>query len=74
MKPKPSLLCLLVIIGLCEAIKFERTVVCTVQEYVIVGLEFDTCQEQAFENFTSHENPCPILRKVADVCAPTVKV
>lgn len=74
---KSSLLftCLFVIGGLSKArkIKFERTVVCTIQEYVIVGLEFDTCQEQAFENFTAHQNPCPMLKKVAEVCAPTVK-
>lgn len=49
-------------------------VLCSVQEYVKVGLEFEQCQKTALFNYSKGLDPCPMLKKVVDTCAYNVKV
>lgn len=66
------ILCLLITLG--AANENQGDVICTVSEYVKVGLEFDACQELALSNLTDKQDPCPILKSVANECATNVKV
>ncbi|TRY67165.1 hypothetical protein TCAL_11480 [Tigriopus californicus] len=73
MKPFMSCLILGLVIAMGPVKANEGDVTCTVSEYVKVGLEFDACQEVALSNLTDEQDPCPILKSVANECATNVK-
>ncbi len=51
-------------------------VVCSVEEYVRVGLEFEACQKEAMVKFlqSGERDICPSIKKMEDVCSSSVKV
>ena len=51
-------------------------VVCSVEEYVRVGLEFEACQKEAMIKFlqSGERDICPSIKKMEDVCSSSVKV
>ena len=52
----------------------KGNVICSVQEYVKVGMEFEECQKTALFNYSKGIDPCPMLKRVVDTCAYNVKV
>ena len=49
-------------------------VLCSVERYVTVGLEFEACQNGVLDSFKQGKNPCPMLKSTVLACASTVKV
>ena len=54
-------------------------VTCSVEEYIITGLEFSDCQKEALKSFKPNdpkpsEHSCKILKDVVEVCATLVQV
>eukprot|EP00095_Tigriopus_kingsejongensis_P004309 maker-scaffold902_size83268-snap-gene-0.14 protein:Tk04309 transcript:maker-scaffold902_size83268-snap-gene-0.14-mRNA-1 annotation:"chemotaxis protein" len=68
-----SLVWVTLALGLSAATGNFEDVICPVEEYVKVGLEFDTCQEVALSNLSEGSDPCPMLKAVANGCAMNVK-
>ena len=67
---------LLALIGLCDS----GDVVCSVENYILAGLEFSDCQKEALKSFKADDttddgkNPCRILNDVVETCASIVQV
>ena len=67
---------LLALIGLCDS----GDVVCSVENYILAGLEFSDCQKEALKSFKADDskddgkNPCRILNDVVETCAAIVQV
>ncbi len=53
---------------------FQGDVLCSVSDYVKVGLEFEACYKSAFSQLDLEKRPCKTLKKVVERCADTVKV
>ena len=54
----------------------DGEVVCSVEEYVRVGLEFESCQKLAMVRFvkSGQKDICPAIKRMEDVCSSSVKV
>ena len=67
---------LLALIGLCDS----GDVTCSVENYILAGLEFSDCQKEALKSFKADDtkdggkNPCRILNDVVETCATIVQV
>jgi len=66
---------LVALIGLCDS----GDVVCSVENYILAGLEFSDCQKEALKSFKADDskddgkNPCRILNDVVETCATIVQ-
>ena len=49
-------------------------IVCSLSEYVRVGLEFESCQQEAVDAFTAGPDPCAAIKNMAVTCASSAKV
>ncbi len=55
---------------------FSGDVICTMEDYVLTGIEFGQCQAETLKSFASKGmgNPCPEIKQIIDNCAVIVKV
>ena len=53
-------------------------VICSLEDYVLTGIEFGDCQSEAMKSYGSDDdktrNPCAELKNVVDNCARLVSV
>ena len=67
---------LVALVGLCDS----GDVVCSVENYILAGLEFSDCQKEALKSFKADDskkdgkNPCRTLNHVVEKCATIVQV
>ncbi len=65
-----------VLLSSLAGLSLAGEVLCPVEEYVRVGLEFESCQKEAMVKFSQERaaDPCPTIKNMARVCSSSVKV
>ena len=77
MDSKKSLVIFLVLV-LQSNLVSSGDVICSLEDYVLTGIEFGDCQSEAMKTYGTDDdktrNPCAELKNVVDNCARLVSV
>ena len=55
---------------------FASEVTCSLEDYILTGIEFRQCQSKILDTFETARggNPCKLIKSIVDSCSTIVKV
>ena len=57
----------------CSAQIQAHEVVCSLEDYILTGIEFRKCQQETLQSFTDGNN-CKVINLIVESCSRIVKV
>ena len=71
-----NLLTVLIILTHNNNVIFASEVTCSLEDYILTGIEFRQCQSKILDTFETARggNPCKLIKSIVDSCSTIVKV
>ena len=71
-----NILTVFIVLTYSNNVIFASEVTCSLEDYILTGIEFRQCQSKILDTFETARggNPCKLIKSIVDSCSTIVKV